>query len=85
MVTSTDGGDHFKLANVGGLPANSSILSFTGAKQNGVTRLVCITANSGDVFNGLEDSEVGPGSFSGVWTLTPGQANWTKSSSVPAA
>ena len=84
LVESTDNGAHFNLVSVGGLPSGSSILSFAGAKQNGVTRLVCITANSGDVFNGLEDSEVGPGSFSGIWTLTPGQANWTKATSVPS-
>ena len=85
LIVSSNGGASFSAATVSGLPAGSSILSFTGATQNGVTRLACITANSGDVFNGLETGSIPQGSYSGTWTLTPGQTSWTAATSVPAA
>ncbi len=83
LIVSTNGGASFSSANITGLPSGSSILSFAGAKENGVTRLVCVTADSGDVYNGLETGSVSQSSDSGVWTLTPGQPSWTKATSIP--
>jgi Dockerin type I domain len=85
LLISTNGGTSFGLSTATGLPSGASILSMAGAQQNGVTRLVCITANSGDVFNGLETGSIPDGSYSGTWTLTPGQSSWTPAASVPAA
>jgi photosystem II stability/assembly factor-like uncharacterized protein len=83
LLVSTNGGGSFSMSTAMGLPSGSSILSLAGAQQNGVTRLVCITANSSDVFNGLETGSIPPGSYSGTFTLTPGQSSWT-AASVPA-
>ncbi|HZK79644.1 MAG TPA: SdrD B-like domain-containing protein, partial [Humisphaera sp.] len=83
-VTSTDGGASFGLAAVSGLPSGSSILSFAGAKQNGVTKLACVTASSADVSNGLEMGSISQSGVSGIWTLTLGQSSWTKATTAPA-
>ncbi len=84
LLISTNGGSSFALSGVTGLPTGSSILSFAGAQQNGITRLVCITANSGDVFNGLETGSIPSGSYSGTWALSVGQSSWTAATSIPA-
>ncbi len=84
LIVSTNGGASFSSANISGLPSGASILSFAGAKENGVTRLVCVTADSGDVFNGLETGSISQSNLAAVWTLTPGQSTWTKATSIPA-
>jgi hypothetical protein len=83
LLVSTNSGTSFSMSTATGLPSGSSILSLAGAQQSGVTRLVCITADSGDVFNGLETGSISEGSYSGTFTLTPGQSSWT-AASVPA-
>jgi hypothetical protein len=84
LVVSSNGGASFALSTAGGLPAGSAILSLSGATSGGVTRLACVTANSGDVYAGLETGSIPQGSYSGTFTLTPGNANWVPVGSLPS-
>jgi hypothetical protein len=84
LLVSTTGGASFAISTATGLPGGSSILSFAGATSGGVTRLACITANAGDVYAGLEMGSIPSGSYSGVWTITPGSAGWTQATTVPS-
>jgi hypothetical protein len=84
LLISNNGGSSFALSTATGLPSGSSILSFTGSKASGVVRFACITANSGDVFAGLENGSIGAGSYSGTFTITPGNASWTPATSIPS-
>ncbi len=50
--------------------------SLAGARQDGITRLLCVTLNTGDVYPGLQ-IEGYYGSYQHVYTLDWGQAGWT--------
>jgi photosystem II stability/assembly factor-like uncharacterized protein len=85
LLVSTDNGVTFNLSTVTGLPSGTSMFSFTGAKQNGVTRLFCVLLNSADVFNGMLIEGVPTTSYSGVYTLDVGNPSWTLATSgIPA-
>jgi Putative binding domain, N-terminal len=75
LLISTNSGASFALSSVGGIPAAQAIASFAGAKQNTTTRLFAVTLNSADVYPGLF-TEGSYASYSGIYTLDWGQANW---------
>ena len=77
LVVSTNGGNSFNVAAVGGINTNSqSMFSFAGAKQNGVTRFFCTTLHPEDVFPGMDIEDVYT-SYIGVYSLTWAAANWS--------
>ncbi len=53
VFQSSNGGASFSLLPTSGLPAGQTIWSFAAGKSNGVTRFACLTANTGDVYNGV--------------------------------
>lgn len=53
LYYSTNSGGKFDLMSTTGITAGQLIWSFAGAKNGANIRFVCITANSGDVYNGV--------------------------------
>ena len=53
IIYSTNGGSTFTVMVSTGIPSGQLIWSFAGAKNSFSTRFVCITANTGDVYNGV--------------------------------
>jgi len=51
LITSSNSGGTFSVQTTTGIPAGQEIWSFAGAKNASTTRFVCITANTGDVYN----------------------------------
>jgi hypothetical protein len=84
LLVSNNTGSTFALSSVTGIAAGQSIWSFAGARQNGVTRLMVVTIDSGDVYNGAPVEEFGQ-AFGGVYTIDIGQAAWTNRSAGIAA
>jgi photosystem II stability/assembly factor-like uncharacterized protein len=84
LVVSHDNGKTFTLEPHAGIPSGEVIFSFAGAKAGGTTRFFAVTANSGDVWAGVETCEV-YSSYGGVYRLEQGQASWTsQSAAVPS-
>lgn len=57
LLTSHDGGESFSLTSISGLPSGQGFVSFTGAKQDGVTRLIGVTRDQGTIYGGILGSE----------------------------
>jgi hypothetical protein len=57
LLVSQDGGAHFNIQPVSGIASDQVIASFAGAKQGSTIRLLCLTANSGDVYVGIPGSD----------------------------
>ncbi len=75
ILISTNSGSSFSLSGIGGIPATEAIVSFTGAKQNGVTRFFCVTLGSGDVYPGVTGAD--HYSYKKIYSVDIGQANWS--------
>lgn len=75
ILTSTNNGSTFAPLAVGGLPSGQWLISFAGAKQNGVTRFVGVTFGAADSWAGIAGYDNGGGGV--VVTLDLGQSNWT--------
>lgn len=75
LLQSSDGGESFTVSAVQ-VPAGEAILSFAGAKQDGVTRFVAITGAAGNVEPLLLNSDYY--SFRNVYSLDVGHTSWTK-------
>lgn len=75
LLQSNDAGESFAISAVQ-VPAGEAILSFAGAKQNGVTRFFAITGASGNVEPLLLNSDYY--AFRSVYSLDVGQTSWTK-------
>ncbi len=77
ILYSSNGGSSFAALPVTGMPSTEAIFSFTGAKQSGVTRFFCITANRADVYNGIFPWEYYQFA-KGVYSLDAGTNVWTQ-------
>jgi photosystem II stability/assembly factor-like uncharacterized protein len=75
LFVSTNSGNTFALASIGGIPSSQAIYSFAGAKQGGTTRFFAVALNSGDVFPGLF-IESSYSSYRSIYSLDWGQPNW---------
>jgi hypothetical protein len=53
LLYSTNGGTSFSMMTTSGLPAGQVIWSMSGGTSGANSRLVCITADVGDVYNGV--------------------------------
>lgn len=80
VLVSTNSGSSFTLSSVGGIPAGQAMVSFTGAKQSSTTRFFCVTLATGDIFPGMLIEEI-YSSYSGIYSIDWGQANWTAKTS----
>lgn len=79
ILFSTNGGTSFSLMPNKGLPNGQLIWSFAGGKEAGTTRFVCITASSGDVYNGVMPWDYS-GFGKGVYTMDNASGTWTAKS-----
>ena len=80
LLISTDGGaTNFTVAPNSGIPSGQrlQILSFAGAKENGIVRLWAVTGTAGDVFAGMQGYD---NAYAGVYRIdNPNSpaATWT--------
>lgn len=75
ILVSTNGGTSFSFLATTGMAAGQSIFSFAGAKVGATTRFFCITANTGDIYNGIAPYEY-YGFAKGVYSLDAGANTW---------
>jgi len=77
ILESTDNGNTFAINPDLTLPADQRISTFAASKQNGITRLFCVTLDTNDIYGGvLADDFRG---FKGVYKADYGTGNnWTK-------
>jgi len=76
LVVSTNGGATFNLTGQSGIPATESMVSFTGAKQNGIPRFFCVTLGSADVYPGIQGSDYA--NYHSIYVLDPAIGTWTR-------
>ncbi len=76
ILYSANGGSSFAKLSVTGMPASEAIFSFAGAKVGAVTRFFCISADAGDIYNGIFPWEYGIAT--GVYSLDAGTNVWTQ-------
>lgn len=79
VIYSTNGGTSFNLMTTTGITAGQLIWSFAGAKNGSNTRFVCITANSGDVYNGVMPYDY-YGFAKGVYAMDNANGTWISKS-----
>ncbi|MBK8699032.1 MAG: hypothetical protein IPN29_05615 [Saprospiraceae bacterium] len=75
LLFSSNGGANWSNLGTTGITAGQAIWSFAGARQNGTTRLFCLTANAGDIYAGLQGSDY-YGFAKGVYAMDVGSTNW---------
>ena len=75
LIVSADGGAHFNVIAVAGIPAGQAIFSFAGAKQGSSIRFFCCTANAADIYVGIPGSDYG-GFMQGVYSLDWPGGSW---------
>jgi photosystem II stability/assembly factor-like uncharacterized protein len=78
ILFSSNGGTSFAFLATTGMPVNQAIFSFAGAKSGATTRLFCVTADPGDIYNGLPPWDY-YGLVRGVYSLDviAGTSTWT--------
>lgn len=75
LLFSVNGGVNWSNLGNTGISAGQKIWSFAGAKQNGVTRFFCITADEADIYAGLRGSDY-YGFAKGIYAMDYGSTNW---------
>jgi len=76
VLVSANAGVSWTTAAIPGLPADERIASFAAAKAGGITRFLCLTGGSGDVYVGLPGSDYWD-FLKGVYSCDFGVSNWT--------
>lgn len=80
LIASTNSGTNFSIQTTTGIPAGHVIWTFAGAKQGGVTKFTCITANTAGTYNGIMPWDYN--SFAkGVYTMNNNNGTWVSKSS----
>ncbi len=75
VLVSTNGGASFTTVTITGITSGQQIWSFAGAKVGGTTRFFCLTANSGDIYVGLQGSDY-TGFYKSVYSCDYGSTQW---------
>ena len=75
ILYSSNGGTSFAFLSTTGMPAGQKIFSFAGAKAGGTTRFFCVTADAGDVYNGIVPWDYW-GFAKGVYSMDAGTNVW---------
>lgn len=76
LIYSSNGGTSWSNLGTTGIAPGQAIWSFAGAKQNGTTRLFCLTADAADIYVGLPGSDY-YGFAKGLYAMDFGVTNWT--------
>ena len=74
VLVSTNGGTSFSIPSWGANPSGQQILSLSGAKEGGTTRLWIVTMSAGDVYAGVPGND--HYGYAGVYRIDIGQSNW---------
>ena len=74
LLVSQNGGSAFSIVNYTGLGTGEAMVSMSGGKSGGVTRLYCTTINSINIYPGITGADYA--NFVGVYTLDIGQPSW---------
>ncbi len=83
VLVSTNSGTSFSLSGIT-VPVTEAIVSFTGAKQSGITRFFCVTLGSGDVYPGITGAD--HYGYRNIYTIDWGAAAWVlKTSGINSA
>ncbi|MEI6088854.1 MAG: T9SS type A sorting domain-containing protein [bacterium] len=80
LITSSNSGATFSVQTTSGIPADQLLWGFAGAKSGSTTRFVCITANTGDVYNVVPPWEY-YNFAKGVYTMDNANGTWVSNSS----
>lgn len=75
LLVSQDGGQSFAMSSIR-VPTGEAILSFAGAKQEGVTRFIAVTGQIGNVEPLFAANDYG--TFSHVYRMDLGDTGWTQ-------
>jgi hypothetical protein len=78
ILRSTNSGATFAPITSNGLGTNEVIWSFAAGKSNNTTRFVCITADEGDVYNGVMPWDYW-GFAKGVYVMDNASGTWSSS------
>jgi photosystem II stability/assembly factor-like uncharacterized protein len=76
LLISSNGGGTFALFNYTGITMSQTALSFAGARQGGVARLFCLTADTSDVYPGVWGADYAI--YRSLYSLTVGQGSWVQ-------
>lgn len=79
IFRSTNGGTSFAPLSSSGIAAGQVIWNFAAGKSGNTTRFVCITANTGDVYNGVMPWDYW-GFAKGVYTMDNASGVWQSKS-----
>jgi photosystem II stability/assembly factor-like uncharacterized protein len=75
ILYSSNGGSSFAFLSTSGMPGTQNIFSFAGARSGATTRFFCITADAGDVYNGIFPWDYW-GFAKGIYALDAGTNVW---------
>jgi hypothetical protein len=79
ILYSTNGGSSFNTMATTGIPGSDAIWSFSGAKNGGTMRFVCITGASNNTYNGIMPWDYW-GYATGVYTMDDANGTWNTAS-----
>lgn len=79
IFQSTNGGSSFSVLASSGIAAGQTIWHFSAAKNGANTKFLCITANTADVYNGLQPYDY-YGFAKGVYTMDNANGTWVSKS-----
>ncbi|MBS1587279.1 MAG: T9SS type A sorting domain-containing protein [Bacteroidetes bacterium] len=79
LLYSTNGGGSFSTMATTGIPASDVIWTFSGAKNGGTMRFVCITGANNNTYNGIMPWDYW-GYATGVYTMDNANGTWTPAS-----
>ena len=77
LIYSINGGATFNTLPVTGMPANEKMISFSGAKEGGTMRFLCLTGDSNNVYSGFQYGSDYNGALAGVYTMDNNSGTWT--------
>lgn len=79
LLVSRDSGATFAPMVLGAIPATQTFVGLTGGRVGGLFRMLAATSEKSGVWNGMNIEELNGAGEGGLWTWSPGQANWTSS------
>lgn len=77
LLVSRDSGATFTALSLGAIPATQTFVGLTGGRVGSTFRLLAATSETSGVWNGMNIEELNGAGAGGLWTWSPGQANWT--------
>ncbi|HWZ34951.1 MAG TPA: T9SS type A sorting domain-containing protein [Mucilaginibacter sp.] len=77
LIYSTNGGTSFSTMPVSGFTSGAEVmLSFSGARESGTVRFLCLTADTSNVYAGFQYGSDYNGALAGVYTMDNAGGTW---------